>query len=441
MDLHRDVLAPAERAADAGEREAHLVLRQGERSGDLVAVDVQPLGRDEEVDPAVLGGHREPGLRPEERLVLHPHLVLAADHDVGLARLGRRARSARGAAGCPRGAAADSTGRARTRGRRAARAPRSRPRSGRPRAAPSPGGRRRRSPPARPGSARRSNASTGWSGSSSPYVLRPGTSSWVSTACTPGTRERGADLDRADPRPRVRAAQRRAPQHVLGPHVRRVGELALDLRDPVRAADALADAVADRRDRAHGRPPRRGPRSSRAARARSLEQVARDLLASAVRSSPSATTTSRPPTSSGPRAGVRRARARRPGRRSRRGRRRRAATARRRRACPARASPSSSSRPRQRAPCDRAQLERLRAHVSAPGPPASASEQQRLRAARRPARRASLDAAPSTPRPTGAPAPQQRRDRRDARRRAARWRSGSARRRCRSRRSARSRRR
>ena len=87
MDLHRDVLAAAERAADAGEREAHLVLGQVERRRDLVAVDVQPLGRDEEVDAAVLGGHREPGLRAEEGLVLHPDLVLAAHHDVGLARL------------------------------------------------------------------------------------------------------------------------------------------------------------------------------------------------------------------------------------------------------------------------------------------------------------------------------------------------------------------
>ena len=77
-DLHRDVLAPAERAADAGEREAHLLDRQVEAGRDLVAVDVQPLRRDPEVDAAVLGRHREPGLRPEERLVLHPDLVLAA---------------------------------------------------------------------------------------------------------------------------------------------------------------------------------------------------------------------------------------------------------------------------------------------------------------------------------------------------------------------------
>ena len=61
-------------------------------------------------------------------------------------------------------------------------------------------------------------------------------------------RQRGADLDRPDARAGMRRAQRRAPQHVLGPHVRRVGELALDLRDPVGPAHGL-------------RRRRRGPRS------------------------------------------------------------------------------------------------------------------------------------------------------------------------------------
>ena len=49
----------------------------------LVVVDVQPLGRDVEVDAALAVGHREPRLGPEEGLVLHADLVLAADHDVG----------------------------------------------------------------------------------------------------------------------------------------------------------------------------------------------------------------------------------------------------------------------------------------------------------------------------------------------------------------------
>jgi hypothetical protein len=36
---------------------------------------VQPLGGDEEVDAAVLGGHGQPGLGAEEGLVLHADLV------------------------------------------------------------------------------------------------------------------------------------------------------------------------------------------------------------------------------------------------------------------------------------------------------------------------------------------------------------------------------
>ena len=83
VDLHRQVLAAAERAADAGERHPHLVLGQAEDRGDLAQVDVQPLGGDVEVDAAVLGGHREAGLRAEEGLVLHAEGVLAGDDDIG----------------------------------------------------------------------------------------------------------------------------------------------------------------------------------------------------------------------------------------------------------------------------------------------------------------------------------------------------------------------
>ena len=88
-----------------------------------------------------------------------------------------------------------------------------------------------------------------------PYVLRPGTSSWVSTARTPGTASAGDDVDPADARPRMRAAQRRAPQHPVGPQVRRVGELALDLRDAVRPPDRRRRPRPDLGDRAHVRPP------------------------------------------------------------------------------------------------------------------------------------------------------------------------------------------
>ena len=79
VDLHREVLAPAEGAADAAEVDAHLLLLEPEARRDLVAVDVQPLRRHVDVDAALAVGHREPGLRPEEGLVLDPELVDALD--------------------------------------------------------------------------------------------------------------------------------------------------------------------------------------------------------------------------------------------------------------------------------------------------------------------------------------------------------------------------
>ena len=60
MHLHADVLAGAERAADAGEGHPHLVVAQAEAVGDLVAVDVQPLGGHVQVDAALAVGHGQP---------------------------------------------------------------------------------------------------------------------------------------------------------------------------------------------------------------------------------------------------------------------------------------------------------------------------------------------------------------------------------------------
>src|SRR3954447_8583477 len=82
MDLHREVLTAAERTAHPREVDAHLLLLEPEARGDLVAVDVQPLRRDVDVDAALAVGHREPGLRSEERLVLDPDLVDALDRDL-----------------------------------------------------------------------------------------------------------------------------------------------------------------------------------------------------------------------------------------------------------------------------------------------------------------------------------------------------------------------
>ena len=75
MDLHAHVLPPAERAAHPAEVQAHLLGRQPEAGGDLVAVLVQPLGGDPQVDPALAVGDGQARLGAEERLVLHPDLV------------------------------------------------------------------------------------------------------------------------------------------------------------------------------------------------------------------------------------------------------------------------------------------------------------------------------------------------------------------------------
>lgn len=89
MDLHRQVLASAEGAADAGERHADLVLGQAEDGRDLAQVGVEPLGGHVQVDAAVLGGYGEAGLGTQERLVLHAEVVVALDDHIGPG-LGRR---------------------------------------------------------------------------------------------------------------------------------------------------------------------------------------------------------------------------------------------------------------------------------------------------------------------------------------------------------------
>ena len=171
VHVHRQVLAAAERAAHAGQREPHLLRRQPERRADLPLVHVQPLGRDVQVDAAVLGRHGQPGLRAEEGLVLHADLVLADHHHVGhglgiaLAELQVpdqvALRVQRGPlpgqlADLPRGVVdlvppRVAEGLAGVGDRLVA--PRSRPGSAWPPGGRSPGGRRRRARPARPGSA------------------------------------------------------------------------------------------------------------------------------------------------------------------------------------------------------------------------------------------------------------------------------------------------
>ena len=83
MHLQADVLPRPEGAADPTEHEPHLVLGQAEAGGDLAAVLVQPLRGDVQLDAAGAGvGYGDGGLQPEERLVLHPDLVGPLDDDI-----------------------------------------------------------------------------------------------------------------------------------------------------------------------------------------------------------------------------------------------------------------------------------------------------------------------------------------------------------------------
>ena len=91
VDLHREVLAAAEGAADAGEVDPHLVGLEVEARRDLVSVDVQPLRGDVDVDATLAVRDRDAGLGAEERLVLLADVVDALDGDVRRPPRDRRA--------------------------------------------------------------------------------------------------------------------------------------------------------------------------------------------------------------------------------------------------------------------------------------------------------------------------------------------------------------
>ena len=82
MDLHREILATAEGTADAGEVDTNELGREAEARCDLVAIDVQPLGRDVDVDAAFTVRHGEPRFGAEERLILDADVVDAAHSHV-----------------------------------------------------------------------------------------------------------------------------------------------------------------------------------------------------------------------------------------------------------------------------------------------------------------------------------------------------------------------
>ena len=175
VDLQADVLAGAERAADAAEHEPDALLGEAEAGGDLLAVLVQPLRGDVQLDAAaVVVGDRHRRLEAEERLVLHADLVRALDDDVA-GRVGVAAAdhlvAEDVAVGVDRRVAAVDRP---PRGRSAARAPRTSRRSRRAPAGTSRGGRRPPRRPARRRSARRPSANTGWSGAIRPYVSLAG---------------------------------------------------------------------------------------------------------------------------------------------------------------------------------------------------------------------------------------------------------------------------
>ena len=244
MDLHREVLAAAERAADAAEHELHALRREREALGELVAVDVQPLGRDVQHDAALAVGHRETRLRPEEGLVLHPDLVAPADDDVGgrvgLAVLdhapcaaGCRPRAARGAPGAI-AASGSVTGSSTSYATAIASAAR-RAVSGWSAATIATG-----SPLKRTSGC----GEHGLVGVLEPVRLAAGHVGVGEDGVDARHRGRGGGVERADAGARVRAAQRRAPEHPVGAEVGRVGELAAHLRDAVGAQRAVADPAA-----------------------------------------------------------------------------------------------------------------------------------------------------------------------------------------------------
>ena len=242
MDLHREVLAPAERAADATERQSHRLGREAEALRHLVAVDVQPLRRDVQLDATGAVRHRQARLGAEERLVLHPDLVGPLHDDRG-----RR----RGIAALDVDAAQHVAALVQGRGERRHRllgvadgvehleldGDQVR---GLARGLGVVGGDDRDRLALEAHVAPRQH---GLVGELEPVGLAARHVGVREHGAHARQRGGGARVERQDQCARVRAAQRRAPEHPLHAHVRRVLELAAHLRDPVRALRAGSDAA------------------------------------------------------------------------------------------------------------------------------------------------------------------------------------------------------
>jgi hypothetical protein len=241
VHVHREVLAAAERAADPGQGQPHLLRRHAERQADLPLVDVQPLGRHVQVHAAVLGRDGQPGLRAEERLVLHADLeVEGDDHRRGGLRIAasqlqvpdqvalvvdRRCVGVHGATrvgdrgqhlvvdGDPCGRPAGGLGM--VRGDQCDRFPLV---------------------------AHELRGEHRLVGVLEAVGVVPGDVVGGQHRPDPGHRERLGDVDPPDAGVRMRAAQRDAPAHLVVPEVAGVGELAGDLQGPVRPERAVTDA-------------------------------------------------------------------------------------------------------------------------------------------------------------------------------------------------------
>ena len=240
VDLHREVLAAAERAADAAEHEPHLLRRQVEARrragrGRRAATGWRCTGRRRRPRPARRGPDSGPRNAWSCMPTSYSPVTTTSPGGVRVAVADRHVAQQVAATG----AAAARPGRARARGRSAARAPRSRPRS----------------------ACAAARAVSGWSaatiaiglalvadvlprehrlvGDLQPVGLAAGHVLVGEHGVHAGHAQRGADLDRADLRARVRASAASRPTACRRPTVGRVGELALDLRDAVGAADAL----------------------------------------------------------------------------------------------------------------------------------------------------------------------------------------------------------
>ncbi len=251
VHVHRQVLAAAERATDPGQVQPHQVAGHAQRHADLPLVDVQPLGRDVEIDAAVLRRDREPGLRAQERLVLHPDLEVEGHHDRGgcvgippaeLQMAHEVARPVHGRRVVVHGPAGVGDG-----GQDLVVDPDARRRPARGLRVVSSDQRDRL--PLVPHEFRGQHRLVG--------VLE--TEGVVAGDVVGGEHgghprhgERVGDVDAPDPRVRVRAAQGHAPHHVVVPQVAGVGELAGDLERPVGAQRTVADPARGGRGRGRG---------------------------------------------------------------------------------------------------------------------------------------------------------------------------------------------